>query len=347
MPELVAIQLDSGEQYGRWSEVEIVRSLDAYTALSVSGPFDHARVEVRRAFQPFAFPRVEVTVEGELVLTGRVKDVAPHVEPAMASVGVTVYSLPHDLTEICPANELLPLEFNGLDLRQIAAKLVTPSIGVESIFEGKPGATFARVKAEADNEIHPFLVDLALQRAFVLSDAPNGALLFRSEAKPGAPVARLEGQPLVRVAPSFDPSNWFSTITGRASRKAGAGGSRYSEFNPLYRASHPRPFTLRLDDTESADVPRAAKAAIGRMVASCASYSIEDLPSWRDPKGALWAPNTTVTLLAPEAMIYTETEFLIRTVTLRQSPESETASLLLVLPGTFGGALPSRLPWDF
>lgn len=347
MPEPVTIQLDSGEAFGQWSEIEIARSLDGYSALSASGPFDHERDEVRRAFQPLAFPRVEVRVGDELVISGHVKDVAPNVDARMASVGVTVYSVAHELVEICPAVELLPLEFNGLDLRQIAAKLVTASIGVESVFDGgKPGAVFARVKAEPDSTIHSFLVDLALQRGFVLSDAPSGALLFRSEAPVGAPVARLEGQPLVRVSATFDPPNWFSTITGRASRKAGSGGSRYTEFNPLYRATHPRPFTLRLDDTESADVPRAAKAAIGRMVASVATYTVEDLPTWRDPKGALWTPNTTVTVLAPEAMIYRETELLIRTVTLRQSPEAETATLTLVLPGTFGGKLPTGLPWD-
>lgn len=347
MPEPVAIQLDGGDRFGHWSEVEIVRSLDGYTALSASGPFDHERDEVRAAFQPLAFPRVTVTVADELVLTGYVKDVQPSEDAGMSSVGITVYSIAHELAEICPAVELLPLEFNGLDLRQIASKIVTSSIGLESVFDGgKPGAPFARVKAEPDSTIHSFLVDLALQRAFVLSDAATGALLFRSEAPVGKPVARLEGRPLVRVSAAFDPPNWFSTITGKASRKSGSAGARFSEFNPLYRASHPRPYTLRLDDTESGDVPRAAKAAIGRMVAAVATYTVEDLPTWRDPNGELWRPNTTVTLTAPGAMIYRETEFLIRTVTLRQTPESERAELGLVLPGTFGGKLPSRLPWD-
>lgn len=347
MPERVTLQLvESGAAYGEWSEIEIGRALDGYTALSVSGPFDHERPEVRAAFRPLAFPRVEASVGGELVCTGYVKDVAPDVHPSIASIGVTVYSVAHELTEICPAVELLPLEFNGLDLRQIASRLVTASIGLESEFDGPPGAVFARVKAEPDAPIHGFLVDLALQRAFVLSDVPSGAVIFRSEARPGTPVARLRGQPLVRVAASFDPGNWFSTITARATRKGGKGGARYSEFNALYRASHPRPFTLKLDDTESADAPRAARSSIGRMVAACATYTVEDLPTWRDSKGALWTPNTTVTLTAPEAMIYRETEFLIRTVTLKQTPESETATLGLVLPGTFGGVLPTRLPWD-
>jgi prophage tail gpP-like protein len=347
MTERVAITLDSGQRFGEWSEAEFVRGLDGYTALSLTGPFDHGRVEVRRALAPLSFPRVTVTIGDELVLTGRVKDIAPNVDARMASVGVTVYSTAHELTEICPAPDRLPLEFNGLDLRQIAQKLVTPSIGEESVFEGSPGAVFARVRSEPDQAIHSFLVELALQRGFVLTDVPSGALLFRSEARPGSPVARLEGQPLVRVSATFEPSSWYSAITGRASRKAGREGSRFTVANPLYRASHARPFTMRLGDTESADVPKGVRAAVGRMVASVVSYTVEDLPTWRDSQGALWAPNRTVTITAPEAMIYRETELLIRSVTLKQTPEAETATLGLVLPGTFGGKLPEALPWDF
>jgi prophage tail gpP-like protein len=82
------------------------------------------------------------------------------------------------------------------------------------------------------------------------------------------------------------------------------------------------------------------------MIASVVTYTVEDLPTWRDPSGALWRVNTTVTLLAPEAMVYRETELLIRAVAFKQTAEIETATLTLVLPGTFGGQLPTSLPWD-
>jgi prophage tail gpP-like protein len=286
-----------------------------------------------------------VTVGDELVLTGRVKDVAPTADAGSSSVGVTVYSLAYDLTEVCAPVESWPLEFSGFDLRQIADRLVAPAVGIATVFDGPPGAKFTKIRCEPDSVIHPFLVDLALQRGYVLSDLPNGDLIFRSEAPAGAPVARLRGQPVGRVSAQFEPSSWYSKITGRASQKAGHGGSHFSATNPLYQGENPRSFTLTVEDTESADVPKAVRAAIGRMVASVATYTIEGLPGWRDPKGKLWTPNTTVTLLAPEAMIYRETELLIRTVKLNQTAEVETATLSLVLPGVFGGTLPTELPW--
>jgi prophage tail gpP-like protein len=346
MPEAVAITLESGQRLGEWSEVEFQFGVDSYSGLSLSGPFDHEREEVRKALQPLMFPQVECTVGDELVLTGRVKDVSPSVDAGSASVGVSVYSLAYDLTEQCAPPDVWPLEFNGFDLRQIADKMVAPSIGVATVFDGQPGAKFARVRCEPDGVIHPFLVDLALQRGYVLSDLPNGDLLFRSEGPTGSPVARLEGQPLGRVTAAFQPGSWFRTITGRANKRAGKGGSRYTQTNPLYRDFYPRAFTLTVGDTEAADVPQAVKAAIGRMVASVVTYEVADLPGWRDPQGDLWKPNSTITLLAPEAMIYRETELLIRAVKLRQTAETETATLSLVLPGTFGGTLPKELPCD-
>lgn len=339
--------MENGQRFGHWSDFEIQRGLDSYTALSLSGPFDYERAEVRKAFQPLIFPKVTATVGDELILTGRVKDVQPQVDAGASSVGVTVYSLAYDLTEVCVPVDKLPLEFNGFDLRQIADRLVTQSVGVDAVFEGPPGAKFARVRCQSDAVVHGFLVDLAIQRGFVLSDLPSGDLLFRSAAPTGAPVARLKGQPLVKVTANIEPGSWFSKVTGRASQKAGKGGAQFSAFNPLYRAENPRNFTMSVSDTEAADVPKAVHTAIGRMIAGVIRITVEDLPTWRDPQGKLWAANTTVTLIAPEAMVYRETEFLIRSVKLHQTPEAETASLELVLPGTFGGVLPKELPWDF
>lgn len=312
----------------------------------MGGPFDPSRAEVRKAFLPLTFPRVTVKVADELVMTGRVKDVSPTQDVTSTSVGVTVYSLPYDLGEVCAPASLLPLEFSGLDLRQIAQRVVTPTLGVGLVFDGPPGATFAKIRVEPTDTIHGVIADLALQRGFVVSDMPNGDLLFRSEAPRGAPVARLEGAPVTSVSASFSPSSWYSSITGVASQKAGAKGSRYTAPNLLYAAaSYKRATTISIDDTESADVPKAVKAAVGRMLASVVSYTIDDLPGWRDPHGELWRPNTTLTLLAPGAMVYRETELLIRSVRFHQSATTETTSLGLVLPGTFGGELPTELPW--
>jgi prophage tail gpP-like protein len=347
MPESVAVQHADGRRFGEWSEIDLHLGIDSYRGASLSGPWDPDREEMRAAFQPLSFPEVTITIGDELFLTGKAQDVAPSVDATQASVGVTVYSSPYWLEQICAPPEILPLEFNGLDLKAIATKIAGGALGIPVKLEGKAGAKFERVRCEPDEALHGFLAELALQRGFVVSDTAAGELLFRSEGATGSPVARLEGQPVGKVTAQFQPERWFSHITGRANKRAGTqGGSKFTQKNSLYRGSQPRHHCSSVGDTGSADVPRAAKAQVGRMVASAATYTVEDLPTWRDPSGKLWTPNTTLALTAPGAMIYSETELLIRSVKLKQRGVEESATLELVLPGSFGGALPKKLPWD-
>jgi prophage tail gpP-like protein len=103
--------------------------------------------------------------------------------------------------------------------------------------------------------------------------------------------------------------------------------------------------TFSLDDTEKADAQGAVDAKMGRMFANCVSYVV-DIPSWNDPSGRRWQPNTTLNMLFPSAMIYNRTELLVRDVFLRANKDARTASLGLVLPGSFSGKIPDRLPWE-
>lgn len=362
MPESVSVKITTSppkagaleftrledRSFGEWSEIELKVGIDSYRCASLSGPWDPFRKDMRAAFEPLSFPQLTLSIGDELFLTGKVQDVAPSVDATQSSFGITAYSTAFWLTQIVQPPELPAFEFNGLDLKQIAQVVAGHTLGLDINIDGSPGAKFHRVKCNPDEELHGFLAELALQRAFVMSDTASGDLHFRSEAPTGAPVARLKGQPIGRVSAQFQPDRWFSNVTGRACKRAGdiEHGSKYTQRNDLYRSIFPRHTCASVGDTGSADVPRATKAMVGRMVATCATYTVEDLPTWRDPNGKLWQPNTTIMLTAPGAMIYSETELLVRAVTFKQKADEETATLELVLPGSFGGALPKKLPWD-
>lgn len=360
MPEAVSVKLTTppakagvdplsridSRRFGEWSEIELSVGIDSYRCASLTGPWDPFRKDLRTAFEPLSFPEVKIEIGKELFLTGKLQDVAPSVDATQSSVCVTAYSTAFWLTEICAPPDL-PREYNDIDLKLAAQHLAGGTLGVVVNLDGPAGAKFARVKCDPTDDIHGFLAELALQRGFVVSDTPSGDLLFRSEGKTGSPVARLKGQPIGRISAQFNPGKWYSHITGRACKRSGQqNGSKYTERNPLYRTIFPRHHCASTGDTGSADVPRASKAMVGRMIASSATYTVEDLPTWRDPSGKLWQPNTTITVTAPGAMIYSETELLIRQVKFKQRGDEETASLELVLPGSFGGSLPKKLPWD-
>ena len=78
------------------------------------------------------------------------------------------------------------------------------------------------------------------------------------------------------------------------------------------------------------------------MLAGTVSYTAE-VSTWRNQRGELWAPGDTVKVQAPGAMIYDAYDFLIRSITFRRQ---DSATLSLVLPESFDGGTPGRMPWE-
>jgi prophage tail gpP-like protein len=336
-----------GDYFAFWEEIEVVRSMDAVSTAKFKAPFEPSRKTFRSLFRPFSFKPLKVRHELLPFFTGTLVDVRPSLEPNSRTVDVSGYALPGvlgDCTTPAPSDEK-PLEFKNLGLRAICSRLCAP-FGLEVEFLDDEGPPFERVRLEIDKKVLDFLADLAKQRDLVLSDTREGKLLCWRPAAIGNPRARLvAGQPPVTsISADFSPQGYYSELTGFAQKKRRKAAAKWTELNP-FLTEILRPDSFKLDDTERGDARDATRAKLGRMFANIASFQV-DMPGWRDPQGRIWEPNTTVTLLAPECMVYRETELVVREVTLRQSATSETASLNLVLPGAFSGDVPSVLPWD-
>lgn len=351
-----------------WSEIEIALRLDAIDTVSFGAPFDAEHEEFREVFRPFSFLPIALQVSDQTLFTGTLIDSDPKTDEDSTTVQVSAYAAPGVLEDCTPHPDSYPLEFNNLGLRAIATRLAAP-FGIKVRFEAPEGAKFKRAACDPDKKIHDFLSDLAKQRGLVMGNTASGELLFRRSIYGGSPVARfVEGvPPLTRVAPKFQPRSYYSQLTGLSPIHGPRTGGKWTCPNPRIAESHTRkgrlrrrelvglagvpspvmrPLTTKLDDTEIGDVPHAVRAKLGRMFGNMVSWSIENLPTWRDPKGHLWRPNTTVMLTAPSAMIFTESELLIREVSLKQTASSTTATLQVMLPGAFSGEVPQRFPWD-
>lgn len=339
-----AIVID-GKRFRFWESVSITRGMDQIDTVTFTAPFEPDRPEFRDTFRPFSFRPVDVTVGGERLFTGTMIDVTPATDESSRTVSVSAYSVPGVLQDCTPPASAWPIEYSNLNLQQIAVAICGPfGIGVE--FIGIPGAVFEQVEAKPGTEVLPFLAPLAQERNFVIGSTPEGNLRFWRSVKPGRPVARLrEGvAPLLSVTPQFNPQQYFSHVTGMELIALGSEGSTFTVRNSKLRGSL-RPSTFEVKDTQDADVKEAVLAKIGRMFGNACSYQIT-VPAWRDPNGRLWQPNTTLTLTAPGAMVYREYEFVIRTVDLSRDATSKTATLTLILPGSFEGVIPERLPWE-
>lgn len=333
-------------EYKFWSDVEIVQSIDSFSTVAFNAPFEADRREFRDTFRPFRFKPLEVFVNDENLFTGVLVDITPQKTPEARTVACAGYAAPAVMEDCTEPGDQVPTEFLKLGLRDIAIALARAfNIAVE--FRAEEGARFDKVELKPEDSPASLLVKLAKQRNLVVSNTAEGKLLCWRSIETGSPVARFKDNlpPLPSITPSFTPQEYFSELTGFVAAKGGKLGSRFREPN-TFLPGVLRPRSFGLEDTDDADAPAAVRAKLARMFANAVSFDIGPIPSWRDPQGDLWAPNTTVTLDAPDAMIYRETEFLVRTVTLKQDAETEVATLTLVLPGAFDGTLPTELPWE-
>ena len=342
----VAVKIN-GSRFRFWDSVNITRSIDTISTIEFGAPFDADSREFRDTFRPFSYQPLEVTIGGELLFTGTMVAVSPTLDNTKKTISASGYSLPGVLNDCTPPASAFPLEFNNQGIRDIATTLVSPfGVGV-SFAEGvEQGPVFERVACEPGKKVFSFLTELAKQRNLVISSTVRGELLFLQSADTGKPVAifRQGESPVLSVLPTFNPQDYYSHITGIEPVVVGLKGSQFTDKNSILLGSI-RPMTLTAPDTIDSDVREAVSAKASRMFGNMVSYSVV-VDTWRDVKGALWEPNTTVKLQAKSAMIYNEYEFVIRGVNYERNANSETATLDLVIPGSFSGQIPEALPWD-
>ena len=340
----VAILIDA-QRFRFWDKVRITRSIDTMDTVEFGAPFDADAPGFREAFRPFSFKTVVITVGGTPLFTGTMVAVNPVVENGQKVISVSGYSLPGALNDCTAPASSFPLEFDNQGLRDIATALAAP-FGISVDFQADQGAVFERVASEPGKKVLAFLTELAKQRNLIISSSSRGKLVFLQSTESGQPVARLQQgvAPVLSVTPFFSPQEYYSHITGIEPVVVGLAGSQFTVKNPRLLGVT-RPLTFNAPDTLDADVKSAVEAKAGRMYGSMASYSVR-VATWRDPNGNLWEPNTLIKLLAPDAMIYNEYEFIIRSIEFTRDRATETATLNLVIPGSFSGKIPETLPWD-
>lgn len=336
----------NGERFRFWDSVTLRRSIDSVDTMEFTAPFDPSVTAQRAAFRPFSYQPVEFTVGGVQLFKGTTVTVTPEVTPESTTVTVGGYAKPGVLGDCTlPASAYPRNEFIDQTLDDIA-RSICGHFGLAVSFEGEVGDRFDRVAIQIGMRCMGFLAELARQRNLVIGSNPAGALVFRNSTTGGNPVARLQtgASPLVDVIPMFRPQEYYSHVTGIEPVIPGTEGLQYTAKNRLLDGVV-RPFSFTAPDVAAGAVQTATEAKIGRMFGNMAAYSAT-VSTWRDVNGELWTPNTTVELMAPGAMVYSPYKFIIRSVDMTRTKNTEEATLDLVLPGAFDGTQPETLPWD-
>lgn len=337
----IAILID-GDRFRFWTNSEINLSMDSIDSFSLSAPFEADVQRYRETFKPLSYKPVSVYVGGELVLNGKMMNVSPSIDANSRVLSIGGYSLPGVLND-CPFPfSEYPIEYNNQNLQQIA-KTAADFFDIGVSFDESPGALFEKVASEPGETVLNFLIGLAQQRGLFTSNTLEGELLFHKASNERASDTLKEGEArYLGASPVYDAQQYYSEITGLSATKSFLDAEKYTINNNLTDSF--RPFVFKEKDVSGADLQEAVKAKIGRMFGKAISITVS-VQGWRNNAGEIWAPNKKIKLQSPGAMVYNETDFLIRSVSLKRG-DSDTASLNLILPEAFSGEVPGALPWD-
>lgn len=343
-----------------FTEAKVTLSLDAISTFEVKAPFDPESKLHREAFRPGGRQKACVSRDGSPLVTGMVLAVQPSSSSGERTVTISGYSQPGILADSClPPSSWSGASYGGKSFKTIC-KHITGAFGLElkwdsRVVDWKPRET----KLQPEGKPWEFLVGLAKEKGVVLCSTAGGALWVRHVEDQAAASAFLEeGCPPVTdkgtLSLSQRPQEWYSDVTviSRAGTSYATGGkagkgAKNARKNPHWsgEAASPCYLTVKQESTDDADVAKCVAKKLGRMLANYVEVSVP-VASWFDASGNIWQPGSVVRLTAPGVMVYAPTNFLIKSVELSTGKDGEVATLKLILPGTYDGTLPSRMPWE-
>jgi len=118
MSNLVTITID-GQTFKFWENLKMTESIDSIRTFEFTAPFDPDNSALVDLFKPMRFRSVEIKIDEEIELTGRLVSPDSSVQ-IPKGILVTGYSEPGMMGDSpIPATEF-PIEYNDQTLRQIA-----------------------------------------------------------------------------------------------------------------------------------------------------------------------------------------------------------------------------------
>jgi prophage tail gpP-like protein len=342
----VSIIID-GEKFTGFTNYALTLSYDSFDTFSFSAPYDPELKELREVIRPFTFKPCEVFYNDVLLFKGTLLTPDPELTDKSSEITLQGYPLCGVLNDCMVPPTKYPLQCMGITMKGIADAACEP-YSIPVIFDGEAGPEFTEVSIEPTDKILDFLSRLSKQRNLLFTNNEKGQLVFFNPKTDKTFVSFAEGaSPLISIKPKFNAQDFFSHITGFGKTDAEYPSLSYTFANRyLINKGIIRHQSLTIEDAETiGDLENSVKAHAGRMFADCVNFELL-CENHVNEKNEIFQKGMNVCVLAPSAMIARETNFIARTIKLARTMEGKTATLTLVLPGSYTGEIPEVLPWE-
>lgn len=293
-----------------------------------------ADTEFDKIVRPYSYAPVAIYVDGELRLTGRLYSVKPELG-SRSVLRLAGASLAADLVD---SHLKPPYEEMTVNLR----KRVTTVAGVFGIgvaFDSRvQDGVFDRVAVTEGETAAAHLLKLASQRGAVVTSLPDGRILVTRSAE-SVPVGTItEGQPgFTGYAAEYDGRKRFNAY--RVSSQAppvvipglSAAQASFTAFDSTVPVT--RFYTEVAADLIDGELEARANWRRNRSRAEAAVPITAT--GFRAPNQSVWAKNTKVTVISPTMFTSGGEDFLVKSVTYKESESGQTATLSVVPASSF------------
>lgn len=336
-----------GKLYGGFTGYSVVMSMDSLDVFSFQAPWDSNDSNIHDAFKPFVYKDCAVYFRKKLLFSGKLMVSAPEITPDSRIINIQGYSNCAVLNDCCIPVTKYPPSYNGLTLEQIAQDVCEP-FGVGVKFSEDSGDPIEKVEYSIGMKVLDFLKKLAEQKNFIFTNDAKGDLYFWKVPEESCNVFFKEGEiNFLSCKPDFNQQQMFSHITGFTKTDKKNDASQYTYENQLLIKNGVfRPLSFVCEDVDAGGLEKAVKTRVGQMYSDCCSYVLT-VYGCTDKNNNIYKKGMSVSVFAPGAMIYRETKFQVKELTIKKSDTEGLVTVFkLILPNAINGELPDKLPWD-
>ena len=333
MAERAELVID-GQPFSGWKAITVSSSIEAVCGTfqfqaSEVAPDDVRSRPIRRGNS------CEVYLEGDLVLTGHVDQVARKHTKTTHSVSVSGRSLAADLVD-CSVTHV-PGEWHERSILQIAADLAAPfSVTVRA--DVATGAVFPTFRTKPAETAFAAIERMARQRGLLLTSDPAGAVVMTRAKTEREPLHVALGSEVLEAGVVDSEVDRFSLyrFTGQQQGSDAVSGLEAAQVygeasDPLVTRFRP---TVRVAETQgtSATLRERARWEAARR-AGLAHRPQVVVRDWRNSAGSLWRPNTLLRMV--DDFLEIDGELLIVSATYQSDTSGRRTTLSLSRPEAF------------
>ena len=301
----------------------------------------------RELFRLGGYSQVAIEDSGERLITGVIINTSTQTGTSNSLSNFSGYSITGILQDSSIPQELFPLQFNTLGLREITNR-ITPLFGIEQAFDPDLqeilDEPYESIEAEPGEKVGSFLNKLAVTRNLVLSHDNFGRVAYTRANATQRPSFRFNESPAISFKLDFNGQNMFGPVVVVGDASFTSDNVRESTIENPYVPIF-KPIIKKQQSDNEFRTEDAARAELGNQLRNLALTITLQGFTQIDTSGnrRVVRPNEVITVLAPSIGIAQETNFFIESVQFKANTKSRTSVLKCVLVDVFTNTEVTRI----